>query len=95
MYVSRSTTVCTSGQFQRFHASISPMEDIVCTITHQGEILELVITQVDPDLESSVYCAVLQDEDAIRQTEYFEMDNNTEALDIIKEAIQTIQDGVK
>lgn len=71
------------------------MDDIICTISLGDEIVELVIEQVDPDTDTSVYCAVLQDEDGPLQIEYFELENGMEALDIIMAAMETIQNGTK
>lgn len=71
------------------------MDDIICTISLGDEIVELVIEQVDPDTDTSVYCAVLQDEDGLLQIEYFELENGMEALDIIMAAMETIQNGTK
>lgn len=71
------------------------MSQIICTINDGNETIELVLDQVDPDVESSVWSAVLQDEDKPLQTEYFEMENDAEALDIIAEAALTIQNGIQ
>jgi len=81
--------------FCRFRAKLLPMNDIICTISLGDEIVELVIEQVDPGTYTSVYCAVLQDEDGPLQTEYFELENGMEALDIIMAAMETIQNGIK
>lgn len=72
------------------------MEQMICTIGLKDETLELVIEQVDPgDDGFDVYSVVLQDEDGTIQIEYFEMEQNCEALDLLLTAVQRIQDGVK
>ena len=70
------------------------MNEIICTISLNDEILELSIEQVDPGEDYNVYCAALNDEDGPLQIEYFEASVDTEAFELIQTALQRIQDGV-
>lgn len=70
------------------------MDEITCKITLGKQAVELSIEDVDSDHETSVFRAILKDKEGPLYIEYFELGHNMQALDIIKEAIQTIQNGV-
>jgi len=79
----------------KFRAKLLPMNEIICTITMDNEVLELCIEQTDPGIDFNVMCASLNDEDGPLQIEYFESSVDTEPLELIQVALETIQNGIK
>ena len=81
-------------QFRRFRARIFSMNEIVCTISFGGEVVELYIERTDPGIDFEVYCASINDQDGPMQIEYFEAPVDAELLELIQIAAERIQNGV-
>ena len=79
--------------FLAIRARILPMSQIVCTMSSGVETVELYIDEVDSGEDTSMFTAVLTDEDGPIQTEYFETDSDIESFDLIVMAMQTIQNS--
>lgn len=71
------------------------MNEIICTIDIGQETLELCIEQADPGIDVNVMRVSLCDEDGPLQIEYFEASVDTEGLELVQVAIETIQNGIK
>lgn len=71
------------------------MNEIICTISMDNEVLELCIEQTDPGIDFDVMCACLNDEDGPVQIEYFEVPVETRGIELIQVALETIQNGTK
>ncbi len=69
------------------------MNEIVCTISSGIETVELIIDEVDPGEDVSVFNAVLTDQDGPIVIEYFETDSDIKSLDLVVMAMQTIQNS--
>jgi hypothetical protein len=70
------------------------MNEITIKVTHEDEELTLVLECFDPAQiagDADVWSAHVFDEEGTRQIEYFEMDSDSDSLDVISEAIHTIQ----
>lgn len=71
------------------------MNQIICTIAMDNEVLELSIENADPGIDLNVLCATLNDEEGPIQIEYFEASVDTDGLQLVQMALETIQNGIK
>jgi hypothetical protein len=72
------------------------MNEITIKVDQGGEELTFVLENFDPAQiagDADVWSVHVFDEEGTLQMEYFEMDSDADSLDIISEAIQTVQAG--
>ena len=72
------------------------MNEIVIKVDHRDEEISLVLENFDPAQiagDADVWSVHVFDEEGTLQMEYFEMDSDADSLDVISEAIQTVQAG--
>lgn len=70
------------------------MNEITIKVRQEDGELTLVIENFDPAQiagDADVWSVLVFDEEGSRQIEYFEMDSDSDSLDVISEAIYTIQ----
>ena len=70
------------------------MNEIVIKVDHRDEEISLVLENFDPAQiagDADVWSVHVLGEEGVRQIEYFEMEEDADSLDIISEAIYTIQ----
>jgi len=79
--------------FLAIRARILPMSQIVCTMSSGVETVELYIDEVDSGEDTSMFTAVLTDEDGPIDIEYFETDSDIGSFQLILMAMQTIQNS--
>ena len=73
------------------------MDEIVIKVDHRDEEITLVIENFDPaqiEGDADVWAVHVLCEEGVRQVEYFEMEDDADSLDIIAEAIYTIQNEI-
>lgn len=74
------------------------MNEITIRVDQGGEELTFVLENFDPAQiagDADVWSVHVFDEEGTLQMEYFEMDTDADSLDVISEAIQTVQSAVQ